>query len=321
MEISVQRQIIPIEENIRARYSLIIPIIRGMLYSTKLDIVNNCGGIDGITFDTFTRIYIEHPGDYGICFEYAVHEAIRNKDPVLQPYISSIINDYCKIKDEAQSILFAIEKTGNAYIVESNKGLINKDSRILVGSAGKPPLLERHLENIKKAFHNPKYVEKLPDCIKGIWKADLFLGGQTTNQWVATTLKTRKEAFEAAPGLRIGMYPEADKKKKVVIDSAKNLIMCPLPYNGDFMQLFGASFAIVKQIIAAHCNQPSRVALYYEDDQAVAKYLVDRKEFTVKAILESLEAIKQVGLLHEEKETISANDPESGLIAPISLLI
>jgi hypothetical protein len=44
------------------------------------------------------------------------------------------------------------------------------------------------------------------------------------------------------------------------------------------LQLFGASFQIVKQLVVARAQPPPRVALVYEDDQQVAKWLADRAQ-------------------------------------------
>ena len=320
MKYSIQLQKNPIEESVRARYAMIIPILRGMLYSTKADVVKECGGFDKITFEVFSRIYNEHPGDYGICFEYAVHAAIRSRDKNIHPYVSNVLNDYCRIKDSAESILFAIEKSGQSYVMESNSGLINRESRILVGSTGQPAKLQKHMSNIVKAFRNPKHAEKLPLSIRGIWKADLFIGGPHTHQWVGTTLKVRKEDLESASGLRIAMYPEPSNRESPKLDEERNLVLCPLPYGGEFMQLFGASFQILKQIIHSRGVQPSRVQLVYEDDQIVAKWLVDRKQFPVLEIIQALEPIQQKDLIEQRVEEVPSSKSNVEMVAPIAIV-
>lgn len=99
-----------------------------------------------------------------------------------------------------------------------------------------------------------------------------------------------------------------------------SLIHCPLPYNIEFMQLFGATFQIVKHLITARGKQPHRAALVYYDDQEVAKWLSDRAHFPVLEILEALEPIKQVDLLAEsgEERTQMASDVIAA--APIPLV-
>jgi hypothetical protein len=207
---------------------------------------------------------------------------------------------------------------GNS-IIETAKNLLTEDSRILVGKKGQPPKLRRYLDDLVRAFKNVKHRERLPQSIRGLWKADLFLGSPSPDQWVATTLKIRRLDLEAAPGLRIGLFPEERPGQGPERDEAKNLILCPLPYSGEFMQLFGASFQIVKQIVAAKGQQPDRVALYYEDDQQVAKWLIDRRGFPVLAVLGALEPLKQPGLLDERDHQAGDTDSGTEAAAPIPL--
>jgi len=291
MKYKLQIQQEEIAEATRARYAMLIPILTGMLLSTKRDIVAQAGGYDGITLEMFARVYIEHSGDHGICFEYAVHECIRNRDKSIHPLLSSVLEDFCGIKGGAESILFGVEKHGPASVLETAKGALTDDSRVLVGKTGQPAKLKPHLDNIIRAHNSRVHLEKLPSSIRGLWKADLFVGNPEQDRWVATTLKTNRRDIERAPGLRVALFPEERSREGPRKD--ETLIYCPLPYSGEFMQLFLATFNIVKQIVAAKGKQPSRIALIHDDDQTVAKWLVDRAHFPLQGILEALEPIKQ----------------------------
>ena len=83
------------------------------------------------------------------------------------------------------------------------------------------------------------------------------------------------------------MYP-SNVKEGPKKDTAKNLILCPLPYRSDFMMLFGASFQIAKQLVNAKGAMPKAPALVYEDDLTVAEWLAARRKFPAMAILEAL---------------------------------
>lgn len=321
MRYTLQIQRDQVAEAVRARYSMVIPIIQGMLNSSKGEMVEALGGYEKITLEQLARIYQEQPGDYGICFEYAVHEAIRNRDASIHPMLSDVLETFCNIKGGVESILFGIEKSGNTRILETAKELLTDESRILAGKIGQPPKLKNHLETVKKAFRSNKHQEKLPQSIRGLWKADLFMGNPHAEQWVAATLKTHRKALEGAPGLRVGLYPEEKRGEGPKKDSTSNLVMCPLPYNGEFMQLFGASFQIAKQLIAANGGQPSRVALVYEDDQTVAKWLADRRAFPVLDILEALKPLRQPGLVEEKSVESDQDDEGTVAAAPIPLLV
>ena len=246
----------------------------------------------------FTRVYNEHPGDHGICFEYAVHQALQDRHASIHPAISEVLASFCGIKEGAESVLFGVEKHGPASVLETVKGALTDESRVLVGKRGRPTKLKVHLNNIVRAHNSRIHLNRLPSSIRGLWKADLFIGNPGPDRWVGTTLKTNRRDVERAPGLRIALFPE--ERPKQGPSKEDTMIYCPLPYSGEFMQLFLATFDIVKQIIASKARQPSRVALVYEDDQAVAKWLVDRKRFALKDILEALEPLKQPGLLEEE---------------------
>jgi len=84
--------------------------------------------------------------------------------------------------------------------------------------------------------------------------------------------------------------------------------------------LFGATFGIVKQIVAARGKAPNRVALVYEDDQQVAKWLTDRGHFPVVEILAALDPLQQPQLLVEEIDEVEGgNVSETEAAAPIPL--
>jgi len=297
MQYKLQFQQDEIAEATRARYAMAIPILTAMLLSTKRDIVEQAGGYDKITLEMFTRVYIEHPGDHGICFEYAVHQCIQNRDPAIHTTISEVLNEFCGIKGGAESILFGIEKHGPASVLETAKGALTDESCVLVGKQGRPARLKPHLDNLVRAHNGRVHLERLPHSIRGLWKADLFVGSVEPDRWVGTTLKTNRRDIEKVPGLRIALFPE--ERPKEGPKKEDTLVYCPLPYSGDFMQLFLATFNIIKQIVAARGKQPSRIALVNDDDQTVAKWLVDRGHFPLQGILEALEPIKQPGFLRE----------------------
>jgi len=320
MKYTLQIQQNPIEEAVRARFAMVIPILRGMLHASKGDVIARLGGHEKVTLEDFARMYIESPGDYGICFEYAVHQALTTRHEGIFPLVSEVINGFCGIKGDAESILFGAEKSGHTHVLQSVKDALTDDSRVLLGRRAQPPKLKRHIDRLVKAFRSEAHREALPQSIRGMWKADLFIGNPTQDRWVATTLKTRRNDLEAAPGLRIGMFPEERPGQRPSKDEAQNLILCPLPYSGEFMQLFGATFGIVKQIVAARGKAPNRVALVYEDDQQVAKWLTDRGHFPVVEILAALDPLQQPQLLVEEIDEVEGgNVSETEAAAPIPL--
>jgi hypothetical protein len=322
MRYSLKIQRDAIREAIRARFAMVIPILRGMLYSTNRAMIEALGGYDKITLEQFARVYQENPGDYGICFEYAVHQSIRRRDPAIHPLLSGVLEEFCGIVGGAESILFGVEKTGEFHLRETAGDLLTDESRVLVGRRGQPVKLKRRLNDLVAAFRSERHREKLPYSIRGLWKADLFVGSPGPDQWVGTSLKTNRADLEPYRGLRLGLYPEERPGHGPRRDEATNLVLCPLPYSGDFMQLFGASFWIVKHLVAANAKPPSRIALVYEDDQAVARWLSDRRGFPVLGVIDALLPIQQPGLFDETEDEASPpskDGEETVAAAPIPL--
>ena len=187
------------------------------------------------------------------------------------------------------------------------------------GKPGKPPFLKSRIGQLERAFRSVRHRDRLPHSIRGLWQADLFLGSPSSEQWVGTTLKVNRESLRGAPGLRVGVYPSS-KKEGPSKDPDKNLILCPLPYRGDLMVLFGASFQIAKQLMYSKGQMPKPPALVYEDDLAVAEWLSDRQTYPVMAILEALNPLMQPGLLSSEQANVSVAAAEVQTFAPIPLI-
>lgn len=303
-------------EAVRARYTMTASILRAMLYSTKREMIAALGGAEKITLEQLARIYQEGSGDFGICFEYAVHDAVRARHNSIYPRIADVLNRFCKIKGDPESILFGIEKNGSLNIVETAKDSLTEDARVLAGKVGKPPFLKQRIAALEKAFRSVKHRAKLPQSISGLWQADLFLGSPNAEQWVGTTLKVNKEDLKAAPGLRIGIFPSntKDAPKK---DEGKNMIVCPLPYRSEFMVLFSASFQIAKQLMYANGEMPKAPALVYQDDLTVAEWLSARRGFPVMAILEALYPLMQPGLVKPEESEVVLSATTVSTFAPM----
>lgn len=292
-------------EAVRARYTMVASILRAMLYSTYTPMVHALGGVETITLEQLARVYQEGTGDYGICFEYALHDAIHGRHPSIYPIIQEVLHVFCRIRGDPESILFGLEKNGRLNIVETARDSLTPEARVLVGKPGKPPYLKQRIGQLERAFRSVRHRERLPQSISGLWQADLFVGSPSSEQWIGTTLKVNREDLRPAPGLRLGVFP-SNTRQGPSQDEARNLIYCPLPYRGDFMVLFSASFQIAKQLMHANGHMPQPPALVYEDDLAVAEWLSVRRSFPVMAILEALHPLLQPGLLRaaQSDETV-----------------
>lgn len=75
-------------------------------------------------------------------------------------------------------------------------------------------------------------------------------------------LKINPSQLEAANGLRVGIVPASQGKGDAVRrDERKNLIICPLPYDGEFMEVFYNAWGIIQQFIKADARLPKEVSL------------------------------------------------------------
>ena len=181
MRIRQERQLNPVADEVLALTAVVRPILTGVLYALKQDVVARLGGYDAITLDMLARVYRGGDGDCGICFEYAVHEAMSRSDPMVLERINDAAR-LCNVPGkEIKSILFGLEKSGTQQLIDTASEILTDDSRLLYGTKGQPAKLRKHLNQIGGAFRNRKTRPALPYSIRGLWKADLFVGFSDTS--------------------------------------------------------------------------------------------------------------------------------------------
>ena len=318
MKLAVEVQARPIEDETRARIAMVRPILRATLFALSLQRVERLGGYPSVTLHDLAREWREGDGDCGICFEYAIHDAIERRDPLLSPRIGEVLERHCRIKGQARSILFGAEKGARLELLESDRSLLTPESRLVVNERGRPLKLKTHIERVRRAFSAPEERELLPRSIRGLWRADLFVGAPAEDRWVATTLKINPAHLEGAPGIRIGIYPERRRDESPSFDADKNLVLCPVPYDGGFMDLFYSSFFLVKTFLTSDARLPRPVELPLSIDRGVARLLEDRRAFPVLDVLEALEKMAQPGLLLSSSAGDPYGDSVTSAVAPIA---
>ncbi|QEO27184.1 hypothetical protein [Xanthomonas translucens] len=298
MEIKIQKQISTIQSEVAALISVIRPILEGLLYGLKADVVAEVGGYDRVKLKMLNRLYRQGDGDIGLCFEYAIHNAIKNCNPLITERIEDALR-LCNVQGQnLNSLLFAVEKTGKLNLVDSVLQSLTDDSQLMSGSRGRPVKLKRHIMQVASAFRRPTARLALPQSISGLWKADLFIGDNGVDSWVGTSVKVNASDLRAEPGLRVGIVPTRQgRNDRVVKDDTKNIIVCPIPYDDSFMQLFYAGWRIVQQFMAADGNLPNEDRLPLPHEREVARSLAMRRESTVLAVVEVLEAESQRHLI------------------------
>lgn len=322
MQIREEHQLNPVADEVSAITAVVGPILSGVLYSLKKDVAERLGGYDSVPLLMLARNHRPGDGDTGICFEYAVHDAVRRGEASVQERVADALK-LCKVPGETlESILFGVEKAGSQQLIETATELLTSDSRVLTGRVGQPPLLRRHIASAASAFRTRGRGSRLPQSIDGLWKADLFLGNSDSERWVGTTVKINPSDLKGARGLRVGLVPAAQGRSDLVRrDEGRNLVICPVPYDGAFVEVFYMAWEVVAAFIAADAQMPKEVALPRPAARQVARYLVDRREHPVLDVIEALEPLSQPELIKSEVSAAtvvqSGGSPAPGTVGAV----
>ena len=309
MDLREERQRNPVAEPVSALVAVTRPIIAGVLHSVGEEYLAPHGGRKNIRLGDLGRVRKAGDGDCGIAFEYAVHDAVVSANPIVTERVSDALA-VCKItKGGPASILFAIEKTGSKQLIATKRELITVDSQILSGKVGRPAKLRKHLNQLAAAFHRPTTRLAVPRSIRGLWKADLFLGSELPDHWVGTSVKINPRHLEAAPGLRVAIVPtQAGRSDNIRKDEQKNLVVCPLPHDFSFMQTFYEGMRIVQVLCETDFKMPKEVQLPSPRHREVARMYVERREFPVQDVLDATAIFAQPELLQATAETASSEE-------------
>jgi hypothetical protein len=267
----------------------------------KNEAVTWFGGRESMTLAQLARNYKPGDGDTGICFEYAAHDAVGRGVPAVVERVADALK-MCRVPGEITgSILFGAEKEGSQALINTASQLLTPDSQLLYGGRGRPVKLRKHLDAAYAAFRRKGAGSTLPHSVRGLWRADLFLGSTDRDYWVATTVKINPTGLKGDRGLRIGLVPASEGKSDAVrLDEHRKLVVCPLPYDGSFVETFYLGWEVVTAFFRADAALPKEVALPRPAARTVARYLADRREYPVIEVVEALTALAQPELLRTE---------------------
>lgn len=306
LQLTVEEQKAQVADEVSALYATVRPILLGLLGSLQSDVVKKLGGKSKIDLQMLGRARREGDGDCGICFEYAVHDAIKRREPRIIEKISDAMRQ-CKVPGSRhESILFGLEKHGAQQIIATAQEVLTDDSRLLTGRQSQPPKLKNYLNILAGAFKKPTTRASLPTSINGLWKADLFLGCTDSDRWIGTSVKINPRNLEGANGLRVGIVPASQgRSDSIRKDESKNLIVCPLPYDSSFMEIFYHSWTIVQTFLKSDARLPREVELPSGSHRQVARYLEERRNFPVVDVVDAMSKISQPHLLDTNKKQVS----------------
>lgn len=292
------------------------PVIAGVLQSISYEVVSTLGQRDALPLRMLGRLRKRGDGDCGIAFEYAVHDAVLSAQPIVVERVADALNKCRIVRGDPASILFAIEKTGSQQLISTEISLITENSRVLTGQRGQPVKLRKYLNTLAAAFRRPRTRLNLPQSIRGLWKADLFLGSTEPDHWVGTTVKINPAHLEAARGLRVAIVPSlAGHSDGIRLDEQRNLVVCPLPHDGSFMQIFYEGWRIVQALCETDFKMPREVDIPNPAHREVARIFVERRDFPVAGVVEATRKFAQPDLLTTNTEIVS-HVPFATTLAP-----
>lgn len=220
---------------------------------------------------------------------------------------------FCRIDgDTIESILFGAEKQGSQRLIATAKELLTDQSRLMYGTAGRPVALRRHLDAAAAAFRTRGQKSGLPHSVSGLWKADLFLGRSDTDKWVGTSVKIKHGALEPARGLRLGVVPVKGNKDAIYKDDRKNLIVVPLRWDDDFMDVFYWAWWAIVYFLNAGAKEPGQGLLIEPAQRQLVRLLVGHRETPVLEVVEALAPIAQPHLLEPQEVDAALAAPDVG---------
>jgi hypothetical protein len=279
VEVIVDRPGNPVPDDVGALVAVIRPALVGVLQSISTEVVSAFGQRDQLPLRLLGRLRKRGDGDCGIAFEYAVHDAVISADPIVVERVADALNRCRIVRGNPASILFAIEKSGAQQLISTEISLITENSRVLTGLPGQPVKLRKHLDALAAAFRRPGTRRDLPQSIRGLWKADLFLGSTEQDHWVGTTVKINPAQLEPAPGLRVAIVPSLSGRSDVIRhDDEKNLVICPMPHDESFMQAFYEGWRIVQALCERDFNMPREIDIPNPTHRKVARVFVERRD-------------------------------------------
>lgn len=135
-------------------------------------------------------------------------------------------------------------------------------------------------------------------------------------------MKINPSRLESAPGLRIAIIPtQSGRNDAIRRDDTKNLVICPMPHDASFMQVFYEGWRIVQALCERDFRLPGDVDLPRPADREVALVYAERREFTVEEVLRATEKFAQPHLLEPRTEKVASESLESTVAPATSTVV
>jgi hypothetical protein len=110
----------------------------------------------------------------------------------------------------------------------------------------------------------------------------------------------------AAKAPRIAIMPTMPGHSDAIeLDEQKNVVTCPVPYDGSFIQVFNEGWRIVQALCASDFEMPGPSEIPSPLHREVARVFVERREFPIGDVLEAIRMFAQPGLLTSSTGVVS----------------
>ena len=117
LQLRIEQQQNSVADEVSALTAVVRPILEGTLFALKGDLVSQVGGHPSVSLAMLARLYRPGDGDCGLCFEWAVHDAMNRRDPLIVERVADAMS-LCRVPGSVPaSILFGAEKSGALKLV------------------------------------------------------------------------------------------------------------------------------------------------------------------------------------------------------------
>jgi hypothetical protein len=302
----------PIDEYGRALYAVGRSVVRALLDQLGPDELTDLN-VDrsDVTLRQMARVVRldRDKGMRGDGFEWAVHEAIVGKEPlVLEPLAYALGRASKNLRHGTPtSLLFGHERAQYLGFLDAVVENAGDEAVLLPDGSGHPFAFGSW---VTVAARGAVAETLLRPRIQSVWKTDLFLSIEGASGYAASTIKSNWKQLEDGPGLRIGIVPEAaDLRPGYRRWNTLHLAVLPDP-NG-FMGLFNDGYQAVgramctlgRQQPPAYWSKPSAKA------ERVQLQLEKYPTAKVVDVEEALNEAAQQHLISSEHRLVSVEAP------------
>jgi hypothetical protein len=245
-------------------------------------------------------------------FEWAVHEAILGKEPLVCGPISEALRKVSRhIKgDSPSSLLFGHERAKYLGFLDAVVQAAGEEAVILPDGRGHPYAFGTWVAVAAQGKASEKILSVQSPRIQHIWKSDIFLTDSEGVRYAATTIKSNWKQLESGRGLRLGIVPEA-KDLQPGLHRKEGLWVVSLPDPDGFMGLFKDGYAAVGQAVCT-LGKHDRPPYYRKPSAKAQRVQAQLEKYPTAKVVEIEGALNQAAqkdLIDVERQLVSVHAP------------